>query len=248
MKFTKKFSVSTILFLIIVLILCGCTGKETQKESDFLHEIAKNQTKDSSLYTGDLPTADYDAVEIIQISITEDSCIFQNYNYTNISSKVKTYFITGNWGWRIDLSSLELMGKTDTDQLVYAQKDTNNKILSLIICDEENNLTWYYDEESAVFDPKEYSFEDFLVVEYPEKKIDHRNSPENIWRAHSILQEGGEEGMFLDGDFELYLMTLTNKSHPELSYLLYYGYYVGDLHGLYIYNLSNDSFMLFPEK
>ena len=237
----KRFCVF-ILCVALLIALPGCADNGTEQPQD-----TERSTAISCQFLGELPDASEYLVDIV---IEESVCVYEQKQYSAVSEAIGKYTKELFCGWQIDLSCLEPLGRAENGEKIFAHRNSQGEILSLII-DEMGQLTWFWDEASGLLKESAYSIHDFsasLVDLAGAEIVDPQNTYQTIWEIHTGPLFQGKPAAVLDGDWLHYSLILTLRSYPELHYRLHYSYLLGEGGGLYVYNILTDSYILCHEK
>ncbi len=257
----KKLFYLTII-LIVISIFAGCSTKVKDEVSIESPSVVESPTERSlekedvpisestgtftvcewKNYSGSIPTTNIET--ILPVTSTENDMVHildTDYKEEHISEN--KWELPMSSGWRIDLNSMDVVGKTAGGDLIMA---TGSQEPLLVCIANSNNepVRIFLNAEIAENGIASFDFSSFDIY-YNDQLIDKRDIVERIWLYHVQDDPDAKDTLILDGTWEYYSLTLVHKECSALRYELNLGIYgdklyMENIHRKYYVSMSLD--------
>ena len=203
-------------------------------------------TLHADMFIGNLPESK-GQLSLIECTVTANQCSCLGRRYIEVPCS-EGFSGIERCGWQLDCSLLEILGISTEGDTVYAAKDQEGNIVTLLLVgatEGKTKVAWYISEQLDVLDIQNYGLEDFRV-----ECIARENSPntiEEIWEYHRD-KSYSDRGAIMSEKPQAYCCFLVNKELPWLVYELNYFYESSSENYLFIYNVPNDDVILIENK
>lgn len=217
------------------------SGKEdiptSEPTSPFLVRKWKN-------YSGDIPTTSTET--ILPITTNEDNMVhIFDTCYREEKIPENKLELPMSSGWRIDLNSMEIVGKTTGGEIIMAT-DSQEPLLVCIANSISEKVSIFLNTDIADKGIESFDFSSFDVY-YGDQLIKKQDKEivERMWLDHIHDNADVKDSVVLDGDWEYYSLTLVHKECSALRYELNLGIcgdklYMENIHRNYYIRMSLD--------
>ena len=225
--------------MLILSILIGCGSEEiaqgfqesaTNSESAMLNDAEDDGTLNYwrpyklnywKPYKGNIPANG--GGELVSVITTGEEYTFNIFDgcYKELGIPKDKFELPRVSGWRIDLSTLDIVGETRSGEIIMA----GNSQTPMLVCvanSESEKVQILLREDIAQEGIAFFDFSSFDVY-YEGHLVENRAQAELFWSYHTQIRENDVESMVLDGDWEYYRLTFVHRECPALQYEINFG-------------------------
>lgn len=193
-------------------------------------------------YSGDIPTTSIET--ILPVTTNEDDMVHildACYREEKIPENKLELPISS--GWRIDLNSMEIIGKTTGGDIIMAT-GSQEPLLVCIANSNHEQVSIFLNTDIADKGIESFDFSSFDVY-YGDQLIKKQDIVERMWLYHIHDNADVKDTVVYDGDWEYYSLTLVHKECSALRYELNLGIcgdklYMENIHRKYYVRISLD--------
>lgn len=232
--------------MLLFLFACEEQGQIKQycsNDSPMGNCVDTSGREQSNRFLGTLPSCE-ESAPTVSYAQNGNECTYEGVVYREMVSEEDPGHFCWS-GWQLDCDYLEVLGKTEENEILYGIKDKNKRVLSLLILNSSSDVpcvSWFVLPDLADTDMADYSLDDFDIQKIVGEE-DSINAAEQLWFYHTSAEYEKTLDPLIEWP-EMHCLFLVNKEAPWLVYELNYCYRNSNSTDLFIYCIPSGGWVM----